>query len=211
VLVRRLEQQSDARDALRWGFAYGFVTQGAVLYWLVVALWHFTPMSALGYLATIAIFGLWHGLLFWFVLRVRRRFPSVPFALVFPIAWTAVEWAVGHQGDIRFPWLGTVLAAWGYGAWRIRTLPLRELGTVGLVQPNEGFREKWDPGHADSVVAKLVDLSRRLESGGRLDLLLWPEAAVPGWLAETPTWDAQLAALARESHTPILTGGLHAV
>src|SRR2546430_4616477 len=107
--------------------------------------------------------------------------------------------------------LGTVLAAWGYGAWRIRTLPLRELGTVGLVQPNEGFREKWDPGHADSVVAKLVDLSRRLESGGRLDLLVWPEAAVPGWLAETPTWDAQLAALVRESHTPILTGGLHAV
>src|SRR2546429_6560268 len=60
--------------------------------------------------------------------------------------------------------LGTVLAAWGYGAWRIRTLPLRELGTVGLVQPNEGFREKWDPGHADSVVAKLVDLSRDRKS-----------------------------------------------
>ena len=106
VLVRRLEPEGNTRGALRWGFAYGVVTQGAVLYWLVVALWHFTPLSALGYLATIAIFGLWHGLLFWFVLRVRGRLPSVPFALVFPLAWTAVEWAVGHQGDIRFPWLG---------------------------------------------------------------------------------------------------------
>src|SRR5205823_2556071 len=106
VLLRRLEQECHPRDALRWGFAYGFVTQGAVLYWLVVALWHFTPLSALGYVATIAIFGLWHGLLFWFVLRVRRRLPAVPLALVFPLAWTAVEWAVGHQGDIRFPWLG---------------------------------------------------------------------------------------------------------
>lgn len=270
VLVRRLEQECHARDALRWGFAYGFVTQGAVLYWLVVALWHFTPLSALGYLATIVIFGLWHGLLFWLVLRVRRRLPAVPFALVFPLAWTAVEWAVGHQGDIRFPWLGlgsslgdapvlvqwadvagargvtlwlvwcnvmlvaaflgergagsgsfrwrpavtvlaTVLAAWGYGTWRMHTLPLRELGSVGLVQPNEGFREKWDPRHADSVVARLVTMSRQLESGGRLDLLVWPEAAVPGWLAETPAWDAQIAALAREGHTPILTGGLHAV
>ena len=277
VLLRRLEPEGQPRDALRWGFTYGFVTQGAVLYWLVVALWHFTPLSALGYLATIAIFGLWHALLFWFVLRVRRRLPVVPFALVFPLAWTAVEWAVGHQGDIRFPWLGlgtslgdapvlvqwadlagargvtlwlvwcnvmivdaclgtgtgegraggagsgsfrwrpaaavlaTVVTAWAYGAWRVRTLPLRELGTVGLVQPNEGFREKWDPRHADSVVSKLVDLSRQIESGGRLDLLVWPEAAVPGWLAETPTWDAQLAALARAAHTPLLTGGLHAV
>src|SRR5205814_1315204 len=73
VLVRRLEPEGDTRGALRWGFAYGVVTQGAVLYWLVVALWHFTPLSALGYLATIAIFGLWYGLLFWFVLRVRGR------------------------------------------------------------------------------------------------------------------------------------------
>ena len=265
ILVRRLEQEGDVRDALRWGFAYGFVTQGVVLYWLVVALWHFTPLSALGYLATIVIFGLWHGLLFWLVLRVRRRFPAVPLALVFPLAWTAVEWAVGHQGDIRFPWLGlgtslgdapvlvqwadlagargvtlwlvwcnvmlveaflggrpfrwrpavavlgTVVAAWGYGAWRTRTLPLRELGTVGLVQPNEGFREKWDPRHADSVVTKLVTMSRQLESGGRLDLLVWPEAAVPGWLAETPAWDAQIAELARAGHAPIVTGGLHAL
>ena len=106
VLLRRFERENDPRDALRWGFWYGFVVQGAVLYWLVVALWHFTPLSALGYLATIAIFGLWHALLFWLVVKVRLRLPTVPLWVVFPVAWTAVEWAVGHQGDIRFPWLG---------------------------------------------------------------------------------------------------------
>ena len=272
VLLRRFERESDPRGALRWGFWYGFVVQGAVLYWLVVALWHFTPLSALGYLATIAIFGLWHALLFWLVVKVRLRLPTVPLWVVFPVAWTAVEWAVGHQGDIRFPWLGlgtsladasvlvqwadvagargvtlwlawtnvvivdamlgsreqgagsgsrrwrpiaavavTIVAAWGYGVWRTRTLPIRELGTVGLIQPNEGFREKWDPRHADSVVARLVIMSSALESRGGLDLLLWPEAAVPGWLAEMPRWDTQLAALAREGRTPILTGGIHAV
>lgn len=282
VLLRRLERTADLRGALRWGFWYGFVSQGAVLYWLVVALWHFTPLSALGYLATIAIFGLWNALLFWFVIRVRTRLPMVSLALVFPLAWTAVEWVVGHQGDIRFPWLGlgtsladapvlvqwadlagargitlwlawcnvllveafaqrgeaatqapepewgrwgwgrgsagrlacvvtTVLAATAYGAWKMRTLPLREVGTVGLVQPNEGFREKWDPRHADSVVATLVDLSRRLEAQApRLDLLVWPEAAVPGYLEGEPRWDAELATLARTSKTPILTGGLYA-
>jgi apolipoprotein N-acyltransferase len=260
VLVRRFESERDPRGALRWGFWYGFVSQGAALYWLVVALWHFTSLSALGYLATIAIFGLWHALLFWLVVRVRLRLPLVPPAIVFPVAWTAVEWAIGHQGDIRFPWLGlgssltdasvlvqwadvagargvtlwlawcsvmlvegilgstfrwrpiaallaTVFCAWAYGAWRERTLPIRELGTVGLIQPNEGFREKWDPRHADSVVGKLVAMSRALEARGRVALLVWPEAAVPGYLQ--PSWDSSIAGLARESRTPILTGAIY--
>src|SRR3989441_11563542 len=72
----------------------------------VVALWHFTPLSGLGYLATIAIYGLWYALMFWFVVRVRGRLPLIPLWVVFPVAWTAVEWVVSHQGDIRFPWLG---------------------------------------------------------------------------------------------------------
>lgn len=271
VLLADLERERDVRGALRWGFWYGFVSQGAVLYWLVVALWRFTPLSALGYLATITLFGLWHALLFWFVLRVRIHLPAVPFWLVFPIAWTAVEWGVGHQGDIRFPWLGlgtslgdarvlvqwadlagargvTLWLAWcnamivgaflgkggvgrgrglaiarglgpvlaslalvfAYGAWRMRTLPLREAGTVGVIQPNEGFREKWDPGHADSVVTKLITMSRDLEARGRVGLLLWPEAAIPGYLFEQPGWAAAIGGLARESGTPIVSGGLHA-
>ncbi len=268
ILLRRFEGERDPRAALRWGFWYGFAAHGAALYWLVVALWHFTPRSALGYLATIAIFGLWHALLFWLVVRVRLRFPVVPLSLVFPVAWTAVEWAVGHQGDIRFPWLGlgssltdaavlvqwadlagargvtlwlawcnvflvealfgsreqgagsrtvrwrplvavlaTVLCAWAYGAWRERTLPIRDLGTVGLIQPNEGFREKWDPRHADSVVAKLVTMSRALDARGRVALMVWPEAAIPGYLQ--PPWDSSIAGLARQSRTPILTGGIY--
>src|SRR5438876_144890 len=107
--------------------------------------------------------------------------------------------------------LASIVCAGAYGVWRERTLPIRELGTVGLIQPNEGFREKWDPRHADSVVAKLVTMSRALEARGPLDLVLWPEAAIPGWLAEMPGWDAKFAALAREGRIPILTGGIHAV
>src|SRR5439155_56290 len=168
VLLRRFESERDPGGAVRWGFWYGFVTQGAVLYWLVVALWHFTPLSALGYLATIAIYGLWYALMFRFVVALRMRLPRVPLWVVFPVAWTTVEWVVGHQG-------------------------------------------KWAPRHSASVVRKLVTMSRALEARGPLDLLLWPEAAIPGWLAEMPAWDTAFAALAREGRTPILTGGIHAV
>ncbi len=267
LLVRQAARDRDPLRALRLGFWYGLAAQGLVLYWMIVALWHFTPLSALGYLATIAALGLWTGALFWFVVRVRLRLPAVPLWVVLPVAWTAMEWGIGHQGDIRFPWLGlgtsladapflvqwadlagargvTLWVAWcnvtiveavladagtlrpiarrlapvavsialalGYGAWRVRTLPVRALGVVALIQPNEGFREKWEPAHADSVVGKLVALSRRAQAVARPDLVIWPEAAIPGYLFEQPAWDAEIARAARDGHTPILTGGLDA-
>jgi len=271
VLVRQLAAAGDLPRALRLGFWYGSVSQGLVLYWLVVALWHFTPLSALGYLATIAIYGLWTGGLFWLLVRLRSRFPGAPLWALFPIVWTAVDWAIGHQGDIRFPWLGlgtsladapilvqwaylagargvtlwvawcnvmlvdallvwrdqeggsrsirwrplvavlgSIALAWGYGLWRERTLPVRTVGVVGLVQPNVGFREHWNPAYQDSIMADLLALSRRLQDSSRLDLLLWPEAAVPNYFVSRPDWDARLAQRGRETHTPLLTGGLDA-
>src|SRR5438034_11068726 len=218
VLLRRLELRQDTRGALRWGFWYGFVTQGAVLYWLVVALWHFTPFSALGYLATIAIIGLFTGAMFWFVVRIRLAAPRVPLWVALPVAWTALEWLIGHLGDVSFPWLGLgtsladapVLIQWAdiagargvtlwlawcnvtiveavtdvrgawyvvrrlapvlasiglallYGVWRMTTLPIRDVGVIGMVQPNEAFSEKWNPAHADSAMNALVSVSRGL-------------------------------------------------
>ena len=265
LLIRQAAREEDPAGAFRVGFWYGLAAQGLVLYWLIVALWHFTPLSALGYLGTIFLEGLWTGALFWLVVRVRVRMPAISLALVFPFAWTAVEWGLGHQGDIRFPWLGlgtslasmpllaqwadiagargvtlwlvwcnvliveallpafgrprsvarrlipvaaSIIAAAAYGTWRERTLPTRELGTIGLVQPNEGYWEKWDPGHENSVVAKLLWMSRRLDAASPVDLLVWPEAAIPGYLVDHPQWDADVARLARERRVPILTGGL---
>src|SRR3989449_5559150 len=72
----------------------------------VVALWHFTPLSALGYLATIGVLGLLTGTMFWFVVRMRLALPRVPLWVVLPVAWTTLEWLIGHLGDVRFPWLG---------------------------------------------------------------------------------------------------------
>jgi len=61
-----------------------------------------TPLSALGYLATIALFGCGSAAVLAGHSRALRL-PVVPLAIVFPVAWTASSWAVGHQGDIRFP------------------------------------------------------------------------------------------------------------
>src|SRR5256885_5955632 len=55
--------------------------------------------SALGYLATIAVLGLLTGVMFWFVVRIRLSAPAVPLLLVLPVAWTALEWLVGHRSE----------------------------------------------------------------------------------------------------------------
>ncbi|HEY6854174.1 MAG TPA: apolipoprotein N-acyltransferase [Gemmatimonadales bacterium] len=265
-LLRVLTARGDSRSAFRLGFWYGAAANGLVLHWLVVALWHFTPLALLGYLLTTAGLGAFGGALFWLVVRIRGRLPMAPLWLVLPVLWTAMEWSFGHLGDISFPWLGlgtslvdapvlvqwadiagahgvtwwvvwcnvvlaegalawpverraawrrlgafalTLAAVCGYGLWRTRTLALRDVGLIGLVQPNEGFREKWDPAHADSVVATLLDLSQRLRAQAHPDLIAWPEAALPGFLIQEPAWDSSVTQFVRQTHTPVITGALH--
>lgn len=267
LLVRQAVTDANPRFAFRWGWWYGLATNALVLYWMVVALWHFTPFSALGYLATIAIIGLLTGVMFWFVVRIRLAAPGVPLWVVFPVAWTALEWLIGHLGDVRFPWLGlgtsladspllvqwadiagargvTLWLAWcnvalleaamdvrrasyvvrrltpviatlglalGYGIWREKTLPVREVGRVGMVQPAEGFDEKGDPLRADTIVAKLVERSEQLlKQMPRPDLIIWPEAAVPPFLWRQPRWEAAITHLVHESRVPILMGAVWA-
>src|SRR5204863_17007 len=42
LLIRQAVTEANPRAAFRWGWWYGLVTNAFVLYWMVVALWHFT-------------------------------------------------------------------------------------------------------------------------------------------------------------------------
>ncbi len=111
-----LEGEGDPRPLRRHlvqGFWYGVLSNGLVLYWMVVALWHFTSLSALGYAASVLVLGMWGALLFGAVGWIRRR-TGVSLLLVLPFLWTAMEWMIGHQGDIRFPWLGLGTSLTGF-------------------------------------------------------------------------------------------------
>jgi len=96
---------AQGRGAAHLGFWAGLLANGLVLYWMIVALWHFTSLSAAGYLASILVLAAWWAALAWGTVWVRRR-TGLPLWAVFPLLWTAVEWGIGHQGEIRFPWLG---------------------------------------------------------------------------------------------------------
>ena len=245
------------------GFWYGFFAHGLILYWVVSALWPFTKLSVFGYLATVSILALYMGLCFgvsgWVVRRTR-----LPLLVVLPVVWTAVDWLIGHQGDIRFPWLGlgysltgfptfvqiadvvgtrgvtlllvaanvalamawrrraTPKAMWGrvggvavglvmvlsYGVIRERTASVQSVGNIGIVQPNIAASTERDSRSRDDIFTDLLRLSREVHSSDEVDLLVWPEAAVPGYFSRRPDWQLEIQSLATEFAAPALVGGL---
>jgi apolipoprotein N-acyltransferase len=116
------------------------------------------------------------------------------------------QWAA--IGKRLAPVVVTIVLAAGYGIWRGQTIPLREVGTISLVQPNIGFHEKWIPERADSEVATLLSLSRDAASK-KPDLVIWPEAALPNFLTLNPSWQSAIGRFASETQAYVLTGGVH--
>ncbi len=252
------------RRQVQYGFLYGLLSNGLLLYWMVFALWQHTSLSVLGYAATVLLLSTYSAGLFalsgWVV-----RSTGVSLLVVFPVLWTALEWVLAHQLDLRFPWLGLgtsltgfptivqladivgargvtfllalanaalalawigrqkrkrviglcgaagvgLVIAFVYGVAREKTLETRPLGTVALLQPNVGAFEKWDPSLQDSIVASLITSSLAAHREKSLDLVVWPEAAVPGDLERRFDWRAQITSFARRVRTPLVLGGLH--
>ncbi len=261
-LDARTHGRTDARGggAAKLGFWAGLLADGLVLYWIVVALWHFTPLSALGYLATILILAAWWAAAAWGTVWVRRR-TGLPLWAVFPLLWTAMDWAIGHQGAIGFPWLGlgtsltsapvlvqwadiagargvTLWLAWvnvllasalarrswrpavpvvaslalalAYGVWRERSTALEPVTTVAVLQPNVGYREKFERREEDALVAQLLGMTARAEATPGVRLVVWPEAAIPNYFVERPHWETWIADSVRRQRIPVLAGGLDA-
>ena len=80
---------------------------------------------------------------------------------------------------------------------------------VGLVQNNIGL-SKWHPGGLERSFESLGRLSRAVASHSperrELDLLVWPESALPCHVTWRPQCRGRLQDLVAELQTPILTG-----
>ena len=248
-------------EVARLGYWVGAASSGLVFYWLVIALWHFTPLALAGYLAAVLLVLAPGWLVFALAYVWVRRRTGLPVWLVFPLLWTALEWLVGHQGDLEFPWLGlgtsltsvptlvqfadlggargvtlwlawvnslvylalarrawrpvalataTALAALGYGLWREATIVMRPVTTVAVLQPNVGFREKWDREYQDSLVVALMRQTMEAARRPGVRLVAWPEAALPGFFVDHPNWDALVRTTVAELRTPLVAGALDA-
>lgn len=99
-----------------------------------------------------------------------------------------------------------------YGWRRQRTLEIesaretREL-CVAAIQPNIAQLKKWPDEFVHDIYAAL---DRRMDCvvTGSLDLVVWPETAVPGYLPYDGATDAFVRQLAREKGVPLLVGAM---
>jgi len=84
-----------------------------------------------------------------------------------------------------------------------RAPPLR----VAIVQGNIPQGEKWDPARAQQNLAVHIELSR-VAVAERPDLILWPEAAIPGFIEVQAAFREPILALTRELDVPLVVGGV---
>jgi apolipoprotein N-acyltransferase len=113
--------------------------------------------------------------------------------------------AVASRAGIVLGLLAVVLA---YGAYRLRTVVVRPAAPIAVIQPNIPQEDKWQEENQSRIVGILADLTRGHLAAGDARLVVWPEVALPGYLADHPEWADTLAALGRPSGVPILFGVL---
>ena len=99
-----------------------------------------------------------------------------------------------------------LLAPWGLGlalkghAW---TIPAGEPLKVAAIQGNVEQDLKWDPAHIDAQLALYRDLSF---SSRPVDLLVWPETAVPVLKDQAQGYIDVMGRFAAERHSALITG-----
>lgn len=93
-----------------------------------------------------------------------------------------------------------------FGIWRAQTLELRPVARVAVVQPNIPEDLKLDRRIAvDTSLAALLRLSERIPVGG-VDLVAWPEVAIPTDLAGSPSLMAVVERVSARVGAPVLVG-----
>jgi len=80
--------------------------------------------------------------------------------------------------------------------------------TAALIQPNIPQDKKWDTNFLNHTMQTLTSLSAQAANTQKLDLIIWPEAAVPFYLSRAPSWNNWLTAQMRSWQTPVIFGGI---
>ena len=96
----------------------------------------------------------------------------------------------------------------GWGSWRrsqLAALPQDHRLRIGVIQGNIEQHQKWDPEFRAVTIARYAQLTRQAAAEG-VDLIVWPEAAVPFFFQSDHTYRGQILDLAQETKTPLLFG-----
>ena len=113
-------------------------------------------------------------------------------------------------GRLLFAAVLLVFSLSSWGAWRrveLRTLPLAHHLRIGLIQGNIEQDKKWSPDFQEATIARYEHLTREVVTRG-VDLVVWPETAVPFFFQSDIPYQERLVKLVREIKTPVLFGSV---
>ncbi|MCM8797291.1 MAG: apolipoprotein N-acyltransferase [Candidatus Omnitrophica bacterium] len=103
-----------------------------------------------------------------------------------------------------------IILVLSYGYFCLSGQPAQETNSpihISVIQGNIPQSLKWEERYAESILAQYAGLTRKAAQNG-LDLVVWPEAAVPGVLGEDNWVYEKVFSLAREIKTPLLSGAV---
>jgi apolipoprotein N-acyltransferase len=140
------------------------------------------------------------------------------YGISFVVAWTSLSLllaglAILERPAMRYAWLSeiilplaTVSALFLFGIGRTRQTDesVREL-KVTFVQPSIPQTLIWDSENDEARFREIIDLSSKALTN-KTDLLLWPEAAVPGLVLYNQDHFDALTGLARSKHVWMIVG-----
>ncbi|MDX8390608.1 MAG: apolipoprotein N-acyltransferase [Mariprofundaceae bacterium] len=79
-------------------------------------------------------------------------------------------------------------------------------GKVALIQANIPQDKKWDATFLHETMQRYTALSQ--QAVNQVDLIIWPEAAIPFFLSDAPSWDQWLSEKMKVWQRPVLFGGI---
>lgn len=128
-----------------------------------------------------------------------------------------IIWAIRNKLRLRLKriiifLISVLILTLGYGYYRINgiRLPIGRQGTrmkISVIQGNIPQELKWDERYSEFVLEKYLKLSR-LAAKENPQMIIWPEAAVPGILGEDDWVYKEIFSLAKEMKIPLLAGAV---
>ncbi|MFA5411541.1 MAG: apolipoprotein N-acyltransferase [Candidatus Omnitrophota bacterium] len=127
------------------------------------------------------------------------------------IIWSIRNRLMSRLKIVAFFLILILILSLGYGYYRILGIKVasQESGSVkiSIIQGNIPQELKWDERYNRFALEKYLDLSR-LAAKGNPQLIIWPEAAVPGIFGEDDWVYGRVFSLAKEIKIPLLVGAV---
>ncbi|MFH0763690.1 MAG: apolipoprotein N-acyltransferase [Candidatus Omnitrophota bacterium] len=92
-----------------------------------------------------------------------------------------------------------------YGTYRLKNVFTGERLKVAVIQGNIPQAKKWDANFREGILLKYEKLTKEA-AREKIDLVIWPETSVPGFLEAERDLFERIRNLAREIKTPLLVG-----